>query len=307
MRARRGRHGCRRLRHEQRHARCLHARDAAQALRARRHLRRRAGHPARPVGRRRAGEHGRAVHHRAVLPAVVAGEGPDRQQASVSGSSRRTATTHGRRTSCCSSPTRRRTSSPTATTWRSSGCRWSRSRTATRPSRRWRPPSSSRQGSLVASMARYNEYAALGEDPDFHKHPDWLAPQTTGPVGRLRPHPRHRDLRRLHARRRADRARRRGAARGPVGDPRPVRRRRLRVQHRAGRQRATAPAPSWEKGRSSARRAGSAAGRDFTGRPVNRAEVEPHGRRDFGQPEITGVSAERLAAAPSARTCRPST
>lgn len=37
------------------------------------------------------------------------------------------------------------------------------------------------EGSLVATMARYNEYAAKGEDPDFHKHPDWLAPQTEGP------------------------------------------------------------------------------------------------------------------------------
>jgi 3-oxo-5alpha-steroid 4-dehydrogenase len=39
------------------------------------------------------------------------------------------------------------------------------------------------EGSLVATMARYNEHAARGEDPDFHKHPDWLAPQTTGPWG----------------------------------------------------------------------------------------------------------------------------
>jgi len=39
------------------------------------------------------------------------------------------------------------------------------------------------EGSLVATMARYNEYAARGEDPDFHKHPDWLAPQTAGPWG----------------------------------------------------------------------------------------------------------------------------
>ncbi|WP_435771503.1 FAD-binding protein [Nocardioides sp. SYSU DS0651] len=38
-------------------------------------------------------------------------------------------------------------------------------------------------GSLVATMARYNEHAAAGEDPDFHKHPDWLAPQTNGPWG----------------------------------------------------------------------------------------------------------------------------
>lgn len=39
------------------------------------------------------------------------------------------------------------------------------------------------EGSLVATMARYNEYAAKGEDPDFHKSPEWLAPQTTGPWG----------------------------------------------------------------------------------------------------------------------------
>lgn len=36
-------------------------------------------------------------------------------------------------------------------------------------------------GSLVATVERYNEHAARGEDPDFHKHPDWLAPQTVGP------------------------------------------------------------------------------------------------------------------------------
>jgi succinate dehydrogenase/fumarate reductase flavoprotein subunit len=38
-------------------------------------------------------------------------------------------------------------------------------------------------GSLVATLARYNEHAARGEDPDFHKHPDWLAPQDQGPWG----------------------------------------------------------------------------------------------------------------------------
>ena len=38
-------------------------------------------------------------------------------------------------------------------------------------------------GSLVATMARYNAAAARGEDPDFHKHPDWLAPQDHGPWG----------------------------------------------------------------------------------------------------------------------------
>jgi len=38
-------------------------------------------------------------------------------------------------------------------------------------------------GSLVATLARYNEHAARGEDPDFHKSPEWLAPQATGPWG----------------------------------------------------------------------------------------------------------------------------
>jgi succinate dehydrogenase/fumarate reductase flavoprotein subunit len=34
---------------------------------------------------------------------------------------------------------------------------------------------------LRATVDRYNEHAARGEDPDFHKHPDWLAPQDQGP------------------------------------------------------------------------------------------------------------------------------
>ena len=38
-------------------------------------------------------------------------------------------------------------------------------------------------GSLMETMNRYNAYAAKGEDPDFGKHPDWLAPQDTGPWG----------------------------------------------------------------------------------------------------------------------------
>ena len=38
-------------------------------------------------------------------------------------------------------------------------------------------------GSLVATLARYNEHAARGEDPDFHKQAAWLAPQDTGPWG----------------------------------------------------------------------------------------------------------------------------
>lgn len=36
-------------------------------------------------------------------------------------------------------------------------------------------------GSLVTTLARYNDYAARGRDPEFHKHPDWLAPQDSGP------------------------------------------------------------------------------------------------------------------------------
>ena len=37
------------------------------------------------------------------------------------------------------------------------------------------------EDALRATLERYNEHAARGEDPDFHKHPDWLAPQAVGP------------------------------------------------------------------------------------------------------------------------------
>jgi 3-oxo-5alpha-steroid 4-dehydrogenase len=36
-------------------------------------------------------------------------------------------------------------------------------------------------GNLAATLERYNEYAANGEDPDFHKQPDYVAAQDTGP------------------------------------------------------------------------------------------------------------------------------
>jgi len=36
-------------------------------------------------------------------------------------------------------------------------------------------------GSLQTTLARYNHHAARGEDPDFHKSADWLAPQDQGP------------------------------------------------------------------------------------------------------------------------------
>jgi 3-oxo-5alpha-steroid 4-dehydrogenase len=38
-------------------------------------------------------------------------------------------------------------------------------------------------GSLEKTLSRYNDHAARGEDPDFGKHPDWLAPQDAGPWG----------------------------------------------------------------------------------------------------------------------------
>jgi len=36
-------------------------------------------------------------------------------------------------------------------------------------------------GNLAATLAAYNAGASRGEDPEFHKHPDWLEPQDTGP------------------------------------------------------------------------------------------------------------------------------
>ncbi|MDT5185884.1 MAG: 3-oxo-5alpha-steroid 4-dehydrogenase [Mycobacterium sp.] len=38
-------------------------------------------------------------------------------------------------------------------------------------------------GNLVATLNRYNEHATRGEDPDFHKQPEFLAPQDKGPWG----------------------------------------------------------------------------------------------------------------------------
>lgn len=37
------------------------------------------------------------------------------------------------------------------------------------------------EGNLVETLDRYNEHAAKGEDPDFHKQPEYVAPQTKGP------------------------------------------------------------------------------------------------------------------------------
>ncbi len=38
-------------------------------------------------------------------------------------------------------------------------------------------------GALAATLHDYNTHAANGEDPEFHKHPDWLSPQDQGPWG----------------------------------------------------------------------------------------------------------------------------
>ncbi|MCV7279111.1 FAD-binding protein [Mycolicibacterium flavescens] len=38
-------------------------------------------------------------------------------------------------------------------------------------------------GNLAATLDRYNRNAAAGQDPDFHKHPDYVAAQDTGPWG----------------------------------------------------------------------------------------------------------------------------
>ncbi|GAA2139771.1 FAD-binding protein [Nocardioides koreensis] len=38
-------------------------------------------------------------------------------------------------------------------------------------------------GSLQETLDRYNEHARRGDDPDFHKSPEWLEPQDTGPWG----------------------------------------------------------------------------------------------------------------------------
>jgi 3-oxo-5alpha-steroid 4-dehydrogenase len=37
------------------------------------------------------------------------------------------------------------------------------------------------EGNLVATLDRYNKHAAVGEDPDFHKQPEFLAAQDNGP------------------------------------------------------------------------------------------------------------------------------
>jgi succinate dehydrogenase/fumarate reductase flavoprotein subunit len=37
------------------------------------------------------------------------------------------------------------------------------------------------QGNFAATLEHYNEHAAKGQDPDFHKQPEYLAAQDNGP------------------------------------------------------------------------------------------------------------------------------
>ena len=101
---------------------------------------------------------------------------------------------------------------------------------------RWRQGSACRPGRWRRHSPGTTSYAARGEDPDFHKSADWLAPQDQGPWAVF-------DLRLGHAlyagftlgglRTTVDGA---GAAGRRFGHPGAVRGRSLRVQHRPGRQ-----------------------------------------------------------------------
>ena len=222
-------------------------------------VRRRAGHPARRSPSAPSCEHmDAAVHHRAVLPAVAAGEGPDRQQArpAVRGRGLLPRAHVGLRDGAAGLggvPHRRQRR--TSSTRDAAGAR---SSTAGRRSRRWRQALGLPAGSLVATLARYNEHAARGEDPDFHKHarlaraagpPARGAPTTSPSARRCTPASPSAGC--------ATTRRRRGAARGRLGDPRPVRRRRLRRPTSPRTARATASGTQLGEGSFFGRRAGS--------------------------------------------------
>ena len=99
-------------------------------------------------------------------------------------------------------------------------------------SRRW----GFRRASWSATLDRYNENAARGEDPDFHKQPEYVAPQTKGRgrrstcrwAGRCTPDSRWAGW---HVTIDGEVLRR-----GRQRHSRSVRRRRVRVEHRPGRQ-----------------------------------------------------------------------
>ena len=90
-------------------------------------------------------------------------------------------------------------------------------------------------GSLQKTIADYNSYAEKGDDPEFHKTKKWMEAAREPALRRARHDGRQRELRGLPARGPARDDRRRGRARGRQRDRRPLRGRRLRVEHRAGR------------------------------------------------------------------------
>ena len=83
-------------------------------------------------------------------------------------------------------------------------------------------------GSVAATLERYNKMAAAGEDLDLHKGAEWLAPQDTG---RGRPSTCARGTRCTPVSPSAASGSPSTAGPAPrrVGHPRPVRRRRLRL------------------------------------------------------------------------------
>ena len=91
-------------------------------------------------------------------------------------------------------------------------------------------------GKLAATLDRYNEHAANGEDPDFHKQPEYVAAQDDGPWAAFDLSLGRRDVLRVHHGWTDGVDRRRGPARRRQCRSRPLRRGCVRVEHRAGRQ-----------------------------------------------------------------------
>ena len=86
----------------------VHPETGREAVRARQYLRRRPGHPAGRLGRRRHPAHGPDLHHGAALPAVDPAHRDHREQARHSASSPKTPTIPGPPGSSWISPTARR-------------------------------------------------------------------------------------------------------------------------------------------------------------------------------------------------------
>ena len=212
------------------------------------------------------------------------------------GSSPRTATTRAPAGSCSSSPTPRRTSSSTASTSSTRRCRWCRSSTASRPSRRWRRRSASRRARCGRPLRPLQRARRPRRGPGLPQAARMAGAAGQRPVGRLRPHPRHGAVRRLHPRRDAHQVD--GQVQRPDGTvvpactpPAPA----PRTSPRTAR--ATAPAPSSARGRS------SAGGRAAATRPVDcRVEApdrpfvrvrQPGQRPPFHVMDLLAAAAER--------------